>query len=477
MSVFDYSIVFAYLGALFGWAIYIGRGQSAEDFLVFSRSAPFFLVLFSTVSTWVGVGTTVATASSGYTTGLSLGFTASAGGILGAIGAAWFAPRLKRFGDVYHCHTIGDFFQVRYSTSSRLAASSVILFIYTLLTGAQLLGLSAILRVWTDSTPLYIVIFAAISTVIYTAFAGIKSDFYTDSIHFVLMLVVLFFILLPLSLIAVGGLEGLSALPPTYFDPFAYGGFAFFIAGLIFGAGSIFVTMELWQRIYASSTERTARLALGCSILIIVAFYGISAFLGMVARILLPDLPDSDLALFTLMNDLLPHGVLGLGVAALMAILISTLNSTLMVSSATLAKDFLYHLPHAAPDRLLFLSRISTVLTGTLGLFVAFLFPDIVTLSVNGMFMLLILLPAIVGGFFWKRATTIAASTSIILGMAITGGFMIVDATTAFIPGFIVSVIAFVLISLFSRHSETEIVIVTEKGEPPLPKTNAFSEV
>lgn len=455
----DLVIVAVYLLGLFAWAIHIGLGETAQDFLVFSRRAPFTLVLFSIVATWVGVGTTVVTAASAYDAGISLGLTACLGGLLGCIGAALYSPRLKAFGDGFGAHTIGDFFAVRYSRASRLAAGSLILVVYLLLTAAQFVGLSALLTVWTGADFRTVVIFAAVSTVIYTAFAGIKSDFFTDMIHFIVMTIVLFIILLPIAVRNVGGFHGFLRLPASHFDPFAYGGVTFFIAGLIFGGGSVFVTMELWQRVYASSSGKAARRALWMAIAIIILFYGVSTTLGMAARLLLPDLPNRDHALFALMSKYLPPGVLGLGLAGFIAILLSTLNSTIMVASATLTKDFWCSLRrHPSDDQraLLTVGRVTTGLSGVAGLLVALALPDLVTLSVNGMFMLLVLLPAIVGGFVWRRATATAALLSVVLGILAVAVFLVVDASIAFVPGFLVSLIAFVVCSLMTHHSQSE---------------------
>ena len=112
MSALDFFIVVAYVGGLFVVGMCVGVRENAEDFLVFSRRAPFILVMFSVVSTWVGAGTTVATASAGYQTGISVGLTACIGGLIGVVAAGVFAPTIKSFGDRYRAHTIGDFFGI-----------------------------------------------------------------------------------------------------------------------------------------------------------------------------------------------------------------------------------------------------------------------------------------------------------------------------------------------------------------------------
>jgi solute:Na+ symporter, SSS family len=465
MNSIDLIIVSAYLIGLFGWAIYIGLGETAEDFLIFSRRAPFILVLFSIVSTWVGVGTTVVTAASAYETGISLGLTACIGGICGAIGAAVYAPQLKAFGDKYNAHTIGDFFRIRYGRISALAAGILILTVYLLLTAAQLVGMASLLSVWTGKAFEIIIIFAAVSTVIYTAFAGIKSDFYTDGVHFLVMFIVIFLMLLPISLHAMGGVRNFAQLPSTFFNPLAYGGVAFFIAGILFGGASVFVTMELWQRIYASSSGRAARWALGISILLIVAFYAVSTLLGLCAKILLPSLDNKDHALFALMKTYLPAGWLGLGLAGFIAVFLSTLNSMIMVASATLTKDLWFNW---TPEKnrnsrnILIVGRLATFLCGTLGLLIALALPDLVALSVNGMFMLLILLPAVIGGLFLKRPTACAASCSVIGGIAVTLLFLTFSPNTAFVPGFLASLIVYVIASFATVHSTSENLNVVE---------------
>ena len=458
MSSLDIIIVSLYVIGLFIFAIVIGLRETADDFLILSRRAPFLLVLFSVISTWVGIGTTVATAASGYDTGISLGVTAGAGGLVGVIVAGLVAPKLKSFGDKFEAHTLGDFFAIRYSNASRLLVAVIILIIYSLLGAAQFVGLAALLSVWTNMALRVALIFAAVSTIVYTAFAGIKSDFYTDAIHFCVMVLVLVGVLLPIVFASTGGLSSLNSLPPSYFDPFAYGGVSFFAAGIIFGAGGVFVTMEIWQRIYASATGRSARWALILSGVGIVFFYLLSSFLGMVSKVVEPNLANRDQALFILMQKFLPTGLLGLGVAAFLAVFISTVNTMIMVSSATVTKDLYkgWFRPAATERELLTAARMATFVAGFLALVLAIALPDLVSLSVNALFMLLILLPAVVGGFFWKRATAKGALLSLICGLVVLVATLPFAPNTAFVPGFFASLVVFVLVSLLTSHAASE---------------------
>lgn len=458
MSKLDLIIVFVYVGGLFIFGISVGLRETADDFLVLSRKAPFALVLFSVVSSWVGVGTTVATAASGYDTGISLGTTAGVGGLVGVVVAGFLAPKLKSFGDKFKAHTLGDFFAIRYSRANQFLVGALILFIYSLLGASQFVGFAALLGAWSGTAFTTAILFAAISTIIYTAFAGIKSDFYTDAVHFWIMAVVLFGLLLPIVLTSTQGAGSLKELPASYFDPFAYGGPSFFAAGIIFGVGAVFVTMEIWQRIYASTSGKSARWALIISGLAIIAFYLLSAFLGMVTKLVEPNLADRNQALFVLMKRFLPSGILGLGIAAFMAAFISSVNTMIMVTSATLTKDFYkgWLNTRASETQLLTAGRVCTLITGFIALGIAVVIPDIVTLSVNALFMLLVLVPAVIGGFFWRRGTAKGSLISISLGFAVTLLLLPIAPKIAFVPGFVVSLVLFVGVSLFSSHESSE---------------------
>jgi SSS family solute:Na+ symporter len=457
MTHLDVTIVCVYVGLLFIIGIRVGLRESADDFLVLSRRAGFFLVLASIVSSWVGVGMFIGTSASAYDKGISLGVTGAAGALCAVLAAGFFAPRIKDFGDRFGAHTLGDFFRVRYSRASAIAVGVVVVGVYTLLTAVQFTGLAALLRVWSGIGIGAAVLLTAITTVAYTAFAGIKSDFYTDAIHFVLMVVVLFGILMPELWSATSHFATLTQLPPRYFDPFAFGGVGYFVGGLVLGVGIVFVSMELWQRIYASSSRSGARWALVSSAAIIVPFYALAVAIGLSARSLRPGL-ESTQTVFVMMKDHLPSGLLGLGVAAFIALFVSAANTMIMVVSATVTKDLLDPiLPERTEPQLLRRARWATLVAGIGGVCLSYLVRDIVVLSVVAVFMLLVLLPAVLGGFFWARTTNRAALASVVGGTLAYLAGLIHNPTTAFVPGLITSSMLLVVVSLLTQHSASEL--------------------
>lgn len=456
MTNLDLWIVAVYVLAQFFFGLWLGLRESSEEFLVFSRRAGVLLILFSVVSSWVGVGVIVGTAAAGFDTGISFGLTGAMGAMVAVGSIALFAPTVKRFGDKYQAHTIGDFFGVRYSKRARLLSSLVVSVVYLLLTAVQFTGLAALLRIWGGLPFETAVIVAGISTIVYTAFAGIKSDFYTDVVHFCVMAVVLFGVLVPAMFRVTEGFSSLRELPQSYFDPLAFGGWGYFLGGIVFGIGVVLVSMELWQRIYAASAESVARRGLIASAIVVVPFYLVAAAAGMVVQTLRPNLADRDLALFVLMQELLPPVALGLGVAAFVAVFISSVNTMIMVVSASLTKDLYltFFRPDASERSRLLVARLATALAGIIGVGLSYLVQDIITLSIAALFLLLVLLPAVLGGFYWKRSTEIAAVASILGGVVVTAAAFPFFPETAFIPAFLVSVVVFVVVALFtSRRS------------------------
>ena len=459
MTHLDLIIVFAYVLLLFCVGVCVGIRETSEDFLILSRKANVFLVAFSIISSWVGVGVVAGTAAAAYDSGISFALTSAVGAVVAVVAAGLFAPRIKAFGDRHGAHTIGDFFGIRYSRGARLVVSGLVVCVYSLFTAVQFNGLARMLNVWTALDFRFAIGFAAVAVIVYTAFAGIKSDFYTDAVHFVVMILVLLFVLVPVMASVTNGFRTLGTLPASFFRPFSFGGPGYFFGGIVFGIGVVFVSMELWQRIYASTTQKRARGALVAAAFGVIPFYVVAALAGLVLRSSGAVIPNRDLALFVMMKQFLPAGVLGLGVAAFVACFISAANSMIMVVSATLTKDFVETLrrsPLGEKTRLR-VARALTLIAGLLGAILSLLVRDIVSLSILALFLLLVMLPAVLGGFFWRRATASAAIWSVLAGLLATLASISRLGPNAFLPGVLVSTMAFVGLSLVTRHGSSEI--------------------
>lgn len=452
-SAIDLIIIFAYLIGILIFSYFIGKKQTLEGFFVNNRGTRLWLLTFATISSSVGAGTVIGTAAVTYESGIGVGILFAIGTLLGSLVVGLLAPKIKKFGDKHKAHTLGDFFAHRYSKETATLVALIISISVFFAMSVQFLAVSSMLTVITDLNLLTSLIIAGLVTILYVSFAGIKGDFYTDAVQFWLILL-LFILLVPLSLNEMGGITSLSTLPESYFNLFTYGGPLFFFGGLLFGVPLALVSMDVWQRIYSATDQKTARKAYYIAAFSLPVFYLLSTLLGLMAAVLVPGI-DSDESLFTLMKETLPVGLLGIGAAGLLAVNMSTLDSQLVMLSATITKDFYKRLlnPKVSQQTMLKIGRTSSLLIGFLALMVAYLVQNIVQLIIVSITVILIFSPALIGGFFWKRANARAAFLSILLGFITVAIAIPFLKQNAFLPGVALSIVTFVFVSYLKKNA------------------------
>src|SRR5687767_713025 len=178
-----------------------------------------------------------------------------------------------------------------------------------------------------------------------------------------------------IGLAEAGGMAGLrQALPPDFFhmmrpvtDP------AFPWTGIFFGAPILGIwywctDQMIVQRVLGAKGEEDARAgALLCGALKILPVF-VLVLPGLIARALYPDIKGDD-AYPTLVVRLLPPGVIGLMVAALLAALMSSLSATFNSASTLVTFDVYKKLnPSASEARLVTVGRAFTVVMVVLGI-------------------------------------------------------------------------------------------------------------
>jgi solute:Na+ symporter, SSS family len=452
----DLIIVGIYLLVMLTVGFFVGRKEDLEGFLVNNRKTKTALLIFTIVSTSVGMGALIGISSAAYQTGISYGLSAILAGFFGLLFVALFASKIKKFGDEHKAHTIGDWFGIRYSNKNRLLVGIVVLIAYFFYLALQFVGVSGLIHVATGIDFQVAMIISSLITIAYVAFAGIKSDFYTDAIQFFVIVFVLFFVLVPASIKDLGGIGFLAELPAKYFDPFAFGGIGFFFGILILGLPMLLVGMDFWQRIYASTNAKEAKRVFIWSALLMVIFLIPAIIIGLAASQLLPGM-NPDFALFELMKQKLPIGILGLGIAGVLATAMSTIDSMILVGSATILKDIhkTFINPKLSDSQMLKWVRIYTVGFGLLGLIVAFLIPNIIQLNIIGASTLMVFSPAIIGGFIWKKATAKGSFWSILIGVIVTFALLPIIPKTSFLAGTLLSLILYIIISKLSYKKES----------------------
>ncbi len=446
LVVLLYLIIVLYIGFLFG------RNESSEEYLVNDRSTKSIFLVFTIASTGMGMGTFLGVSSTAYSTGISYGTTYILASVLGLVFVSFFAPMIKEFGDNHKAHTLGDWFEHRYSRHNKLLVAAILFIAYFFWMGLQFVGVGGLVQVVSGMDFKIALVLSSLVCVIYTAWAGIRSDFYTDSMQFIVIVITLYLVLLPTGLFKAG--DFVSSLPLDHLDIFAFGGPSFFFGGLIFGLPIFLVCMEVWQRGYAASGRKQARNVFLWAALVLTVLYVPALALGLIARKLIPQTAP-DFALFEMMKAYLPSGIFGLSVAGVLAIAMSCVNSMILVGSITILKDVhITYIKDLNERERLWWGRFYTLCYGILGIVAAFLIPSIVRLQIISAGTLSVMSPAIIGGFLWKRGSAGASFWSILSGLIVTLGLYPFAPSHSFIPGVFVSVVLYIGISILQTRGE-----------------------
>jgi SSS family solute:Na+ symporter len=196
---------------------------------------------------------------------------------------------------------------------------------------------------------------------------------------------------------------------------------------------------------------------------------------GVFAVVLYPDLPTPDLAFPTLAFDLLPIGVRGIILAALIAAITSTVDSILNSASTVVTMDFVRPLrPRTSDRRLVLAGRLTTVAVTLIAVIWSPQIQNFPSLWQYLQSILSYVTPPVVAvfllGIFWKRANANAAFVTFVAGVGLGLVFFILNEVMGVFAihflyaagvSFVLSAALIVVISLVTPPSGKEVAELT----------------
>lgn len=428
LSGIDWIIIAIYFVFLFAVAFYFyTQSATTTDYFLASRK-----------TRWFGIGPTIfaANISSEHVIGL-----AGAGAATGlAVGAyEWMAVFcLFVLGWLFVPHylnskvfTMPEFLERRYNSACRWYLSSVSIFAYVFTKISVSLFAGAILLKfvlgWDYLTSSIILVMAA---GLYTVAGGLKAVIFTDFFQSSILIAgsaILTFI----GLQEAGGFSGLRAnLPEDFFQmikpashkvyPWTGTTIGIFILGIWYWATDQFIV----QKTLSAKNINHARTGINFTALLKILPVFILILPGLVARSLwgeeLAHAPDQAYPL--LVTRLLPQGLTGLMIAALLAALISSLAAVFNSSSTLFTMDIYKKLhPEASDKKLVLIGRFSTMILIVIGI----LWIPLIRHMSDQIYQYLQSVQAYISppiaavflvGILWKKATGKAAITTLIAG-------------------------------------------------------------
>ncbi|MBB5210184.1 sodium/proline symporter [Microbulbifer hydrolyticus] len=335
----------------------------------------------SSASAWTLLGMSGVT----YVLGISAIWIA-AGAIAGcAVAWLWIAPRLMQ-----HTRTVdqitlteflaGDGKQQAAGSVTPIAqiASVIILVSFIFYIAAQFQGSATTFASVFDLPLAESLILGAAIITIYTFLGGFWAASITDTLQGILMLVAA--ILLPCTaFVHLGGWEAIidsgvfagSSWVPTG-NNVGLAAVGFIVGNLAVGIGTL-GQPHLLNRFMALRDDRALRTAQWLAIGWITLIFSCMFALGLMGRILVPDLADPESLFFQLSSQLLSPVLAAMLLAAVLSAIMSTADSMLLVVASTISHDL--KLQRLLPGRELLLSRLSMTAVATLAVLVALYLP------------------------------------------------------------------------------------------------------
>ncbi len=426
--------------------------KTGNDFMVAGRKLPWPVLVFTLLSSWIGAGSLLGGGENAYKNGF-VALWQPAGGWVGLIIIALIAGRARRFAQ----YTIPELLEKRYNVTARVMATIAIVVAYTVIVSYQFKGGGDIMHLifpeLQRATGMYII---AGFVIVFTAAAGMASIAYLDLVIGASVTVIIA-IAVPLILSDAGGWsEVRRTLPPSHFTVLGDVGLSqamgFMIPTMLLLVGN----QGMYQKFFSARSEKDANYAVAGwivgtlfleTVLIMVAVIGSAKFHTDAPREIIPLTARRGLPVIL--------GAILLG--GIFAKVISTANNYLFSPATNLINDVYARFinPNASERRMLLVSRLLVIALGLFALLQATQFESVLKASLYAYTIYgAAVTPVVLAVFFWKRATTSAAITSIVLGTVVTIAWNLAQAQLGFqkdidavYPALAASVMSLIIVS------------------------------
>ncbi len=485
-------VVALYVLILLGISVQKSRSvKSDEDFMVAGRNVPVYMLVATLVCTWIGSGSLFGTAGLTFRTGLSeLWF--SAGAWVGILVVYSIAARVRRIAR----YTLTDLLEQRYNQLAKVLGTITIIIAYMVIAGYQFKGGGRFIAILSDGavSPETGMLIAAFLIVGFTVLAGMVSIVSIDIFNGSIMLVAMV-LTLPFAIYGHGGigevLDSIRQAEPAHLS--AMGGHDFFwVVGIALPTFLLLMSeSSMYQKFSSADNESNARRAVMGMFIGVVVVETLMMLIALVGFAIYADDPRFFMADGSVNRAMAEEVILRIGfeqlpvvigsllLAAGAAIVISTGNTFLMVTSTNVTRDIFqaFFVKDASSSQIVWLQRGTIVGIGVLAYLLMSQFETILEMALMSYTMIgASLAPPLLAAFFWKRVTRWGGVASIASGMLtviaiaamnaiykdsaegvnLLGIAFPMDTDYIAIPAVIVSVTTLVVVSLLTPKPDPE---------------------
>src|SRR5437762_5896625 len=380
LAPIDITIILAYFVVVFAIGFYFSlKERTSADYFLASRSVGWFAIGSSLFVSNISTEHFIGLAGSGASSGLAVGHFEWLACLMVLLLGWVFVPFYLRS----NVFTMPEFLELRFSRGCAvyLAGVSILAYIFTKIS-VHLYAAGIVLERVVGWNPLTAALILVIATGVYTIAGGLAAVIYTDLVQ-TLILIAGAVILTVIGLDRVGGFAALrTAVPESYFHmikPASDPDFPW--TGIFFGAPILGIwywctDQVIVQRVLSARDEGNARAGTIFAGFLKILPVFMLVLPGLIAFALYREsftienghVTNGDIAYPMLVINLLPAGLVGVMIAALMAALMGAMSAVFNSASTMVTLDFYKKFRPAATERqLVNFGRAATAVLVLLG--------------------------------------------------------------------------------------------------------------
>lgn len=374
-----------------------------NDYAVAHRSYSAVIIFATLSASFIGGGFTMGNAEKTFLFGIASSLALWGFSLKEILVAKFIAPRMGQFPQAL---SLGDMLYPSFGLTGKVGVGLFSVLFCMGLVGAQVSAIGYIFETLLDVPRFWGIIVGCGIVVAYVTFGGVRAVVITDIIQFAVLALGIPLTLL-FGLLNIGGISAFIANTPI--DHFSLSGsmslLSFISLFIAFLLGEALVPPYV-QRLLIAKDPRHAAKGTLWSGLFSIPFFLITGLIGLIALNLDPDL-NANLALPYTIQQVLPVGLKGIVIAAIISIVMSSSDSFLNAAGIALTNDIVIPLrDHSLSEKQkLMIAKATTFAVGIAAIFFAMNVDSVLDLLLLAYdFWAPTVLPLIVAAIFGLRA-------------------------------------------------------------------------
>ncbi|MFH1156644.1 MAG: sodium:solute symporter family protein [Pseudomonadota bacterium] len=459
-----------------------GFTRNADDYFVAGSSLGYFVLIFSLLASFLSAFSMFGMASFGYRLGFGSLYVLTAN--LVPLGILWYYIHRKTFllGRARKWMSMGAPFGERYGNSMRIIIAIVVLIASIPYLVAQIQGIGVMLEAMSDGIISYKIglFFVPFFIALYLMMGGMKGAAWVNTaqgIFFSVMVFILFFSVMMKNGGFMNTMDLVFEKHPNLFQ-LGWAGGKVWSFPMIFGMASAMCLgcvcfPQPFMHAYSSRSAKGFKA-------MVLAFGGICLFvitmptlIGIAGNLIVPGLKgvEADKIFGLVASASLPDWLAAMAVAGGFTAAMSTVNGLVLGNATNLSVDFIQIIrPKTKYESLVSIARVCVALIMAVCVIIAWN-PNtpVAELSIIAFGTVAVTIFSLWGAYYWKRATTVGAISSTLVGVSMNVIFYVIGGKkmvlfpqasmfqlNGFLAAFILAGIVFFVVSLATKPGKVE---------------------